>query len=192
MTSKTLYSLAGGLLVAALLLSSAPAHALSSVDCATVNLDLADAKAAKTCSEGDIGENMWHGTAQEMNAKGEGYFLHVRRVKAGFRSYIDVVDVRYFATDYARDLFVTPVQVIAHDTVSGYAIALFSGRLQAEPKRALDCFVFSRYGGTLNPRGGFSGAPGYANVVHGGYCTDKGISDTAIERVLGELRAPVE
>jgi hypothetical protein len=192
MTSKTYYSLAAGLLVGALLLSSAPAHALSSVDCATVNLDLADAKAAKTCSEGDIGENMWHGTAQEMNAKGEGYFLHVRRVKAGFRSYVSVVDVRDIAAVYAQDLFVAPVRVIAHDTVSGYAIALFSGRLQEEPKRALDCFVFSRYGGTLNPRGGFNGAPGYANRLSGGYCTNKGISDSTIDRVLGELRAPME
>jgi hypothetical protein len=194
MTSKACCSLAAGL--AALLLASAPACALSPVDCATVDLDLADAKAVKTCSEGDVHSKMWHGTTQMMRAQGNGYFWYVHLDKAGARSNVPDVDVRDIAADVARGLFVAPslviahetVLVTAHDTVAGYDIASFSGRLRAEPKRALDCFVFARSGGWNN----LSGTPGYANSLYGGYCTNKGISDSTIERVLSELRAPVE
>jgi hypothetical protein len=196
---KTCYGPAAGLLVAPLLLASAPAHALSAVDCATVDLDFADAKAAKTCKEGDISSKTWHGTEQEMRAEGKGYFLYVRQEKAGFRSHVRFLEERDIAAAIGQDVFVAPVViahdtvlVVAHDTFAAYDIALVSGRLQAEPKRALDCFFFSRYGGWNNKPGGVSGEPGYDDVIYGGYCTSKGISDSTIERVLGELRAPLE
>jgi hypothetical protein len=196
---KAYCSLAARLLVAALLLASAPAHALSAVDCATVDLDFADAKAAKTCSGGDVSSRTWHGTEQEMRAEGKGYFLYVRQEKAGFRSHVRFLDVRDIAAGLGQHVFVAPVViahdpvlVMAHDRGAAYDIALVSGRLQAERKRALDCFVFSRYGGWSNPPGGVSSEPGYDNVIKGVYCTNKGISDSTIKRVLGELQAPLE
>jgi hypothetical protein len=153
---KTYCSLAGWLLVAALLLASTPAHARSAVDCATVDLDFADAKATKTCSGGDASSKTWHGTEQEMRAEGKDYFLFEGQDKAGFRSHVRFLDVRHMAAIVGKHVFVAPI-VIAHDTVSGYAIALFGGRLQEEPRRALDCFFFSRYGGWNNKPGGVSG-----------------------------------
>jgi hypothetical protein len=193
MTSKKYTGRAALLpLAVAVTLVSMDAHALSPVDCATVDLDLSDSKVTKSCEDGDVGSNMWHGTAQEMTAKGDGYFLWVRRVKAGFRSYVSIEDIGSIARDIAGDLVQDPSIIHAHATVLGYEVATFNGRLQKEPHRDAQCVVFSRYGGIKNPRGGFSGAPGYAHELIGTYCTGATLSDSTIERVLGELHSPVE
>jgi hypothetical protein len=99
-----------------------------------------------------------------------------------------------FADEFIKGVLQVSTPVKAHGTVSGYDIATFSGKLADDPHPDVDCFVFSRYGGVINAPGGFSGAPGYANGLTGGYCTKHaaGVPDSEIQRVLIDLRAPVD
>lgn len=187
--------LAAGLLLGLgiLIAAARPGFALSPADCASLDMDFADGTAGKKCEDGDAGSGLWRGTAQVMVVEGKGYFLYVRRVKAGYRSYVTPEDVRDFAEDFIKDLFQQSTGVKSHGLVAGYDIATFSGRLRDEPHPGVDCFAFLRYGGVVNAPGGFSGAPGYANVLAGGYCSkaDGGVTDATIQHILGELHAPV-
>jgi hypothetical protein len=169
------------------------AHAASPVDCSTVEMDFADAAATKKCRAGDSGSNLWRGSEQIMSVQGAGYFIFVRRVKSGYQSYITAEEVSAVADELMKELFQTPSPIASHAVVSGYDVATFSGKLALDPHPDVDCFAFSRYGGMVNPRGGFGGAPGYANGVVGGYCAKRtqGISDSRIQRVLTELRVPL-
>jgi hypothetical protein len=187
--------LAAGLLLGlGILIGAARAgFALSPTDCASVDLDFTDKGASKKCQDGDAGSGLWRATQQVMVVKGQGYFLYVQRIKAGYRSYVTPEEVGDFARDFSKDLFQLSPAVKSHGMVSGYDIATFNGQLRDEPHPGVDCFAFSRYGGTINAPGGFSGAPGYANGLAGGYCekAGRGVSDATIQHILGELRAPV-
>src|SRR5262249_30714626 len=107
--------------------------ALSPTDCASLDMDFADGTASKKCQDGDAGSGLWRATEQVMVVEGHGYFLYVRRVKAGYRSYVTPEDVRDFAEDLVKDLFQSSTGVKAHGIVAGYDIATFSGRLRDEP-----------------------------------------------------------
>jgi len=190
----------GGRLAAGLLLglgilmgAARPGFALSPTDCASLDMDFTDGSASKKCQDGDAGPGLWRATEQVMVVKGNGYFLYVRRVKAGYRSYVTPEQVSDFAEDLIKDLFQSSPGVKTHGMVAGYDIATFSGRLRDSPHPGADCFAFVRYGGVINAPGGFSGAPGYANALAGGYCSkaDGGVTDATIQHVLGELHAPV-
>jgi len=104
-------------------------------------------------------------------------------------------DVRDFADSFAKDIFQSSSPVSGHAVVSGYNVATFSGKLAESPHPEVECFAFTRYGVVVvGARGGFSGAPGTANGLYGGYCAKrgKGISDASILHILSELRAPVD
>jgi hypothetical protein len=178
----------------ALVLPAGVARALSPTDCASVGMDFADADATKKCQSGDAGDGQWRGSEQIMVVKGSGYFVYVSRLKSGYQSYVSEEDVRDFAGSFMGDLLKSPSAISAHGTVAGYNVATFSGKLADDPNREVDCFVFTRFGGVVGARGGFSGAPGTANAVHGGYCVKatEGISDSSVQRILTELRAPVD
>ena len=108
---------------------------------------------------------------------------------------MSVQDARGFAQDFIRELFQSSNYLNAHSLVSGYDIATFSGKLAKAPHADSDCFVFLRYGGVINAPGGFSGTPGYANGIYGGYCQKagpEGVPDSTIQHALMELRAPVD
>ena len=126
--------------------------------------------------------------------QGHGFFVYVRRVKSGYRSYLSPQDSTDFAEDLIRELFQSSSHPSAHGKMSGYDIATFSGKLAKAPHADSDCFEFLRYGGVINAPGGFSGAPGYANGIYGGYCQKggTGVSDSTIQHVLIELQAPVD
>jgi hypothetical protein len=137
-------------------------------------MEFGDGTATKKCYAGDVSTGLWRGSAQDMWVKGSGFFIYVRRVKAGYRSYVSVQDARGFAQDFITELFQSSNYLKAHGPVSGYDIATFSGKLAKAPHADSDCFVFLRYGGVINAPGGFSGTPGYANGIYGGYCQKAG------------------
>jgi hypothetical protein len=179
----------------ALVLPAGGARAASPTDCASIGMDFADADATKKCESGDAGDSQWRGSEQIMVVKGPGYFIYVRRLKAGYQSYVEDEDVRVFADSLVKDLFQSLSPVSGHAMVSGYNVATFSGKLAGATHPEVDCFAFTRYGGVVvGARGGFSGAPGSANGLYGGYCTERGqgVSDASILHILSELRAPVE
>ena len=150
----------------------------------------------KKCESGDASGSQWRGSEQIMVVKGPGYFLYVRRLKAGYQSYIEDEDVRDFADSFVEgSLPSLRPPISGHAEVSGYNVATFSGKLAKAPHPDVDCFAFTRYGGAvMGARGGFSGAPGSANGLYGGYCAKggKSISDISIQHILSELRAPVD
>ncbi len=181
--------------LAELVLPAGSARAASPTDCASVGMDFAAADAEKKCQSGDASGNQWRGSEQIMVVKGSGYFAYVRRLKAGYQSYIEDEDVRDFADSFVKSLFQSPSPISGHAMVSGYNVATFSGKLSDSPHPEVDCFAFTRYGGVVvGARGGFSGAPGSANGLYGGYCArrGKGISDASILHILSELRASVD
>ena len=181
--------------LAALVRPAGAARAASATDCASVGMDFADAEAEKKCQDGDASGSQWRGSEQIMVVKGPGYFIYLRRLKSGYQSYIMDEDVRDFADSFAKDIFQSSSPVSGHAVVSGYNVATFSGKLAESPHPEVDCFAFTRYGGVVvGARGGFSGAPGTANGLYGGYCAKrgKGISDASILHILSELRAPVD
>jgi hypothetical protein len=171
------------------------ARATSPTDCVSVGMDFADADAEKKCESGDASDSQWRGSEQIMVVQGSGYFLYVSRLKSGYQSYVSEEEVGDFANSFMKDLLRSPSTVSAHPAVSGYHIATFSGKLGKKSESDVVCFAFTRYGGVvLGARGGFSGAPGTANGLYGGYCAKgtQGLSDAAIQQVLTELRAPVD
>jgi hypothetical protein len=178
-----------------LVLPAGMARAISPTDCVSVEMDFADADATKKCESGDASGNQWRGSEQIMVVKGPGYFIYVRRLKAGCQSYIEDEDVRNFADSFVKDRFQSSPSISGHAEVSGYNVATFSGKLAKAPHPDVACFAFTRYGGVvMGNRGGFSGAPGSANGLYGGYCAKggKSISDISIQHILSEMRAPVD
>ena len=158
-------------------------------------MDFADADAEKKCESGDAGDSQWRGSEQIMIVQGSGYFLYVTRLKSGYQSYVSEEEVGDFANSFMKDLLRSPSTVRAHAAVSGYHVATFSGKFGKKSDSDVVCFAFTRYGGVvLGARGGFSGAPGTANGLYGGYCAKgtEALSDTAIQQVLTDLRAPVD
>jgi len=165
------------------------ANAGGGIDCGSIDMDFLAAASSKECTSEDAGSNLWHGTAQTMVVKGDGFFLWVRRLKAGFNSYIQAEGATVFAKSFSQGVLKSVGAVTQHSGVSGYDVVLFSGRTNSGD--FVDCFAFARYGGTVNARGGFSGPPGYAAAVFGAHCSAVAdtISDDEIARVLGALRA---
>jgi hypothetical protein len=170
------------------------AYALSPVDCATVDMDYADRTATKRCETGDASSGLFRATEQVLVVDGHGYYIYARRLKAGYRSYVTPEAIGDFADDFIKALLQVSGPIKAHGTVSGYDIATFSGKLAEDPHPDVDCFVFSRYGGVINAPGGFSGAPGFAHGLGGGYCTRHaaGVPDLEIQHIMVGLRAPVD
>jgi len=194
MTSRGFLCAVCALLTTAVLLAGARnAHALSQVDCETAGFDYADDAVEKTCEAGDASTSQWRGSEQVMEVQGSGYYLWVRRLKAGYYSYIAPTKASDVADDVVSD-FQSPVPVKPHGRVSGYDIATFGGTLTTR-KLSFDCFAFTRSGGLITAApGGFDGEPGYAHLVVGIYCAKRtdGISDATMQHVLTELRAPLE
>ncbi len=119
----------------ALVLPAGVARALSPTDCASVEMDFADADAEKKCESGDAGDGQWRGSEQIMVVKGSGYFVYVSRLKSGYQSYVSEEDVRDFAGSFMGDLLKSPSAISAHGTVAGYNVATFSGKLADDPNR---------------------------------------------------------
>ena len=95
---------------------------------------------------------------------------------------------------FAKRALKSARRIEPHVGISGYHVAIFDGRMN--PGAFVDCFAFSRYGGTVNAHGGFGGTPGYPAGALGAYCTGlvdvDFLSDEKIARVLGALRVPAD
>jgi len=167
--------------------SSVPAHAALPVDCSRMDIDFVDSPANKSCEAGAADAVLWHGTAQTMVVRGKGYFVWIRRLKADPDSFLEPEDVDVFTQRFPADAPKYDGFKEVHEAVSGYAIALFGGRLDSGGLAG--CFAFLRLSGRDPADGSFSIAPGYAHGVYGAYCRSMldPISDAEISHVLGAL-----
>ena len=113
-----------------------------------------------------------------------GAFIVVRRLKAGFRTYIPEKSAQeWLSTD---DYFSHVDDYSSGATVSGYETATFRGTVPSSGFAVLSCFTFLHNEGSPRET---EGASGFLVIVEGSYCKNVStvLSDSEIGAVVSAI-----